>query len=87
MPKTLVERLRVLQEIAPGVTAIADADLFKDAADEMEGHDRTVREFLGWLSGELPELHHVEVPRLGAAWDKYKALGRDGASVKSDGGL
>jgi hypothetical protein len=30
--------------------------------------------FLGWLCGELPELHQVECPRLLAAWDKFVAM-------------
>lgn len=32
---SLLKRLRALEEITPGVTAIADADLFKDAADAL----------------------------------------------------
>ena len=32
---TLLKRLQALEEITPGVTAIADADLFKDAAQAL----------------------------------------------------
>jgi len=52
-------------------------------SDEGLCRETTVREFLGWLSGHLPELHKVEVPRLAAAWEEYKgvveAAVRDGA--------
>lgn len=37
-------------------------------------NERAVREFLGWLSGRIPELHKVEVPRLAAAWEEYKQI-------------
>jgi hypothetical protein len=30
-------------------------------------------EFLGWLSGDIPELHAVEVPRLADSWERYRA--------------
>jgi hypothetical protein len=33
-----------------------------------------VREFVGWLSAEIPELHGVEVPRLAAAMEKFDGL-------------
>lgn len=29
-------------------------------------------EFLGWLSGDIPELHGIETPRLMASWERYK---------------
>jgi hypothetical protein len=37
------------------------------------GDDRYMREFLGYLSGAIPELHQVEVPRLADAWEQFKA--------------
>jgi len=43
-------------------------------SDEGLCRETTVREFLGWLSGHLPELHKVEVPRLAAAWEEYKGV-------------
>lgn len=36
--------------------------------------DKDIRMFLGWLSVELPELHSIETPRLGRAWEKWRAL-------------
>ena len=45
--------------------------------------ETAVLEFLGYLSGNITELHHVEVPRLKDSWDRYKAMveaaARDGA--------
>lgn len=45
----------------------------------MRGHDEAmgrredqVHEFIGWLSGDIPELHSVEVPRLADSWQRYK---------------
>lgn len=47
--------------------------------------ESAVRGFLGWLSGTLPELHSVEVPRLAEAWSEYnrmvEAAVRDGAHL------
>jgi hypothetical protein len=36
MTEDLVSRLRALTDLTPGVTAIADETLFKDAAEEIE---------------------------------------------------
>lgn len=33
--------------------------------------DTRTREFIGYLSAEIPELRGVEVPRLGEAWDRF----------------
>lgn len=30
-------------------------------------------EFIGWLSGDIPELHNVEVPRLADSWNRFRA--------------
>lgn len=35
--------------------------------------ESTIREFLGWLSGDIPELRKVEVPRLADSWERFKA--------------
>jgi hypothetical protein len=35
-PEEIVKRLRSLTDLTPGVTAIADETLFKDAADKIE---------------------------------------------------
>ena len=36
------------------------------------------REFIGWLSADIPELHSVEVPRLADSWDRFRARRTDG---------
>jgi len=33
-----------------------------------------MREFCGWLSADIPELHAVEVPRLAKSLDRFFAL-------------
>jgi hypothetical protein len=33
--------------------------------------DQRVREFIGWLSGDIPELHAVEVPKLIDSWERF----------------
>lgn len=54
---------------------------FAIAPDETTSHidDKDIRMFLGWLSVEFPELHSIETPRLGHAWEKWRAL-MDGPS-------
>lgn len=49
----------------------------------MRGHDEAVgragretREFIGWLSADIPELHGVEVPRLADSYDRFRAQPR-----------
>lgn len=46
----------------------------------MRGHDEHAarsashtREFIGWLSGDIPELHSVEVPRLAESFERFRA--------------
>lgn len=31
-----------------------------------------VRQFIGFLSGDIPELHTVEVPKLAESWERFK---------------
>jgi hypothetical protein len=31
-----------------------------------------VRQFIGWLSGDIKELHTVEVPLLAESWERFK---------------
>jgi hypothetical protein len=68
------ERIPAVETSDERPTVVSDSGLCRESA---------VREFLGWLSGHIPELHKVEVPRLAAAWDEYKriveAAARDGA--------
>lgn len=33
--------------------------------------DQEIREFCGWLSGDIPELHTVEVPRLAESLERF----------------
>lgn len=35
--------------------------------------DAYIRQFIGYLTGAIPELHRVEVPRLAKAWQEYRA--------------
>lgn len=39
-------------------------------------NERQLREFCGYLSGALPELHNVEIPRLAEALERYLAIDR-----------
>jgi len=32
-----------------------------------------MREFVGWLSADIPELHHVEIPRLADSLERFLA--------------
>lgn len=43
-------------------------------------HDTEVREFIGWLSGDIPELHKVEVPKLADSWERFKVAKNERAS-------
>jgi hypothetical protein len=38
------------------------------------GHytESDVRMFIGWLSGDIAELHKVEVPKLTESWERFK---------------
>lgn len=31
-----------------------------------------ILQFIGWLSGDIPELHHVEIPFLASSWERFK---------------
>jgi hypothetical protein len=44
------------------------------SAPEPQIDEAHVREFIGWLSADIPELHTVEVPRLAESWERFKAL-------------
>lgn len=37
-------------------------------------HETKMREFAGWLSADIPELHNVEVPRLAESLERFQAL-------------
>ena len=39
----------------------------------MTDQHQQVRVFLGWLSAELPELHHVDIGRLSDAFERFKS--------------
>lgn len=34
--------------------------------------EQTVREFIGWLSADIPALHNVLIPDLADSWDRFK---------------
>lgn len=42
-----------------------------DPVEELPVPMSRVRQFVGFLSGEIPELHQVEIPRLAAALQKF----------------
>ena len=61
----------------PGVAA--HIQKLQDAADRATPAatlDTVVQEFLGWLSADIRELHHVAVPDLADSWARYKSLAR-----------
>jgi hypothetical protein len=41
---------------------------------ESSWNEKDIREFCGWLSGDLPELNAVEVPRIGESWERFKRM-------------
>jgi hypothetical protein len=49
------------------------AALMRGLDEHASRHSQDVREFIGWLSGDLPELHTVEVPRIAASWERFRA--------------
>lgn len=51
-----------------GVCAAVDREM-----DLRDGLDTTVRHFIGWLSGDIPELRRAEVPHLMDSWERFKA--------------
>ena len=52
--------------------------LMAEADRKVEEAERTVerekRELIGWLSGDIPELHDVLVPRLAESLDRFNAV-------------
>lgn len=38
--------------------------------------DAEAREFIGWLSADIPELNSVEVPVLADSWERFKVQRR-----------
>ncbi len=45
-------------------------------------HEAVVRQFIGWLSADIPELHGVEVPLLADSWERFKQRGTGGSSAR-----
>lgn len=62
----LLARLDTLVDITPGVTAIADADLFKDAAERIRFLEETVRQAIYLVEGLRvfgnDNIHRYDVP-------------------------
>ncbi|MGE0521275.1 MAG: hypothetical protein AB7P78_20015 [Candidatus Binatia bacterium] len=56
---------------------VLNRELYDLARAEAEANrkdaDTRMREFCGWLSGYLPELHSVEVPRIAEALEAFYA--------------
>ncbi|HEY0684735.1 MAG TPA: hypothetical protein VGD45_20530 [Steroidobacter sp.] len=54
------------------------------AAALMRGYDQRsgtiVHEFLAWLSGDIPELHIIEAPKLLESWVRFKAKRAEGGA-------
>lgn len=46
--------------------------LMRGFDEAMGKREDTTREFIGWLSGDIPELHKVEVPLLADSWERFK---------------
>lgn len=46
-------------------------------------HERLMREFAGWLSGDIPELRGVEIPLLAESLERFRAAR---ASERQEGG-
>jgi hypothetical protein len=70
-PATVAQRL---SRDSPYWTA-SYGDVCRAVDKQIELRDRqdeTVRTFLGWLSGDIPELHSVEVPRLAESWERFQ---------------
>lgn len=52
--------------------------LKREAEANRKDADTRMREFCGWLSGYLPELHSVDVPRIAEALEAFNAAREGG---------
>jgi hypothetical protein len=48
-----------------------EIEALKLRAAQASEHGKLMREFVGWLSGDIPELHSVEVPRLAESLERF----------------
>jgi hypothetical protein len=79
---TVEETIIELREVARSGKGYTVRRIAGQAADyltalvspQAQDAERTLREFVGWLSGDIPELHHVEVPRLAASLERFLAV-------------
>jgi len=46
--------------------------------------EQVVREFIGWLTADISELHSIEVPVLTDSWARFKAARRDKAVTRGN---
>jgi hypothetical protein len=51
---------------------------------ETREDETRLREFCGWLSADIPELHSVEVPRLGESLDRFLDVTREDGAASRD---
>ena len=50
-----------------------------NARERSDPNATLLREFVGYLSADVPELHQVEVPKLGESVDRFLAARRERA--------
>ena len=53
-----------------------------DTASQLS--ETKTRQFIGWLSADIPELHSVEVPILADSWDRFRAIENPTETVEVD---
>lgn len=52
-----------------GQLAVEKPNTFASTYEPVD--DSQIRRFVGWLSGDVPELHNVEVPRLAESLERF----------------
>jgi hypothetical protein len=74
--EALVTRLRLhAYDLVNGGTNASELQRdLRAAADALQATDGRVRQFIGWLSVDISELHAVEVPLLADSWERFKQL-------------
>jgi len=72
--------LRVIEGLTEVVPLAVAQNLEREnaALRERLAADAMMRELIGWLSADIPELHRVEVPRLAASLNRFLAARAEG---------
>lgn len=67
------QQVRVTPMEASSLLAyLRELESLRSAPPPSDGYAQAdVMEFIGWLSGDIPELHSVEVPRLAMSWTRF----------------